>query len=143
MMTPILLATALFVASPLDDFDKALFDTWRVARATREGEEAKDVLGHTLRLDGDGFEIKAGDLLLFKGTLEVQKAGESTWRVDVKHTYGDLKGKTWLGVMRLRTDGVLEVCDNAVDPEKPRPEKLESPPGSGTILLEFERAKKP
>jgi hypothetical protein len=62
--------------------------------------------------------------------------------VDIKHSHGDLAGKKRLGVMRVRDDGVLVICDNAADPEKPRPEALESKPGSGTILLEFRRPEK-
>ena len=100
------------------------------------------MVGHRLVIDGDRFEIRKGDKLLFKGAIDIDKSSGKLWRVDIKHEQGDLAGKKWLGVLRVRDDGVLDVCDNAVDPEKPRPEALESEPGSGTILLEFRRPPK-
>jgi hypothetical protein len=99
-------------------------------------------VGHRLVIDGDKFEIRQEGKLLFEGTLAIDKSGGKLWRVDIKHSHGDLAGKKWLGVMRVRDDGVMEICDNAVDPEKPRPEALESKPGSGTILLEFRHPEK-
>jgi uncharacterized protein (TIGR03067 family) len=122
--------------------DKALQGSWVVAKAEREGKEASDVVGHKLVVDGDKFEIHEGDKLLFKGTVEIDKSSGALWRVDIKHDHGDLAGKTWLGVMRVRDDGVLDICDNAIDPEKPRPKELKSEPDSGTILLEFRRPAK-
>jgi uncharacterized protein (TIGR03067 family) len=135
------LALALLTVSP-DIPDKALQGTWVVAKAQREGKEAADVVGHRLIIDDDRFEIREGDKLLFRGTLTIDKSDGKPWRVDIRHRHGDLAGTTWLGVMRVRDDGVLDICDNAVDPEKPRPEALESKPGSGTILLEFRRPAK-
>jgi uncharacterized protein (TIGR03067 family) len=132
------LAVAL-LAMNLNGPDKALQGTWVVAKAQREGRAAPDVEGHRLVIDGDGFEIREGDRLLFKGTLEIDKSQGPLRRIDIKHSHGDLAGKAWLGVMRVRDDGAMEICDNAVDPAKPRPEALETKPGSGTILLEFRR----
>ena len=135
------LALAILVAIP-DGPDKALQGTWVVAKAQREGKDAPEVVGHRLVIDGDKFEIRQEGKLLFEGTLAIDKSGGKLWRVDIKHSHGDLAGKKWLGVMRVRDDGVMEICDNAVDPEKPRPEALESKPGSGTILLEFRHPEK-
>lgn len=36
-------------------------------------------------------------------------------------------------------DNVIEVCDNAIDPSKARPESLKTAKGSGSILLTFEQ----
>ncbi len=135
------LALAILAAIP-DGPDKALQGTWVVAKAQREGKDAPDVVGHRLVIDGDKFEIRQEGKLLFEGTLAIDKSGGKLWRVDIKHSHGDLAGMKWLGVMRVRDDGVMEICDNAVDPEKPRPEALESKPGSGTILLEFRHPEK-
>ncbi len=132
------LALAFLAIAP-DDPDEALQGTWVVAKARREGEEASDVVGHRLVVDGDKFEIRAGDKLLFEGTLSIDESRGPLRRIDITHTRGEAAGAKWLGVMRIRDDGVLEICDNAVDPAKPRPEALESEPGSGTILLEFRR----
>src|SRR3954453_14552289 len=129
----------VFLAADPDAPDKALQGTWVVTTARREGNDAPDVVGHRLKIDGDRFEIREGDKLLFRGTLAIDKPAGKLWQVDIKHSHGDLAGKKWLSVMRVRDDGMLVVCDNAVDPEKPRPEALESKPGSGTILLEFRR----
>jgi uncharacterized protein (TIGR03067 family) len=136
-----ILALAVLIVGA-DAPDKALQGEWVVARAEREGKEARDVVGHKLVVDGETFEIREGDKLLFKGTVEVDKSSGSLWLLDVKHSHGDLAGKKWLGVMRVRDDGVLDICDNAIDPEKPRPKELKSEPDSGTILLEFRRPKK-
>src|SRR4051794_32343791 len=111
------LALAILVAIP-DGPDKALQGTWVVAKAQREGKDAPEVAGHRLVIDGDKFEIRQEGKLLFEGTLAIDKSGGKLWRVDIKHSHGDLAGKKWLGVMRVRDDGVREICDNAVDPEK-------------------------
>jgi uncharacterized protein (TIGR03067 family) len=132
-------ALALLIVEP-EASDKALQGAWVVAKAQREGKEAPDVVGHRLVIDGDGFEIRKKDELLFKGVLAIDKSRGPLWRVDITHSHGDLKGKKWLGVMQIRKDGIMEICDNAIDPTKPRPEKLESSEGSGTILLDFKRA---
>jgi len=132
------LVLALLAAEP-DAPDKAIQGTWVVATARREGKVASDLEGHRLVINSDRFEIREGDRLLFRGTLAIDKSAGKLWRVDIKHTHGDLAGKKWLGVMRVRDDGILVVCDNAANPARPRPEALESKPGSGTILLEFRR----
>ena len=135
------LVLAILAADP-DAPEKAIQGTWVVSTARREGKVAADLEGHRLVIDGDRFEIREGDKLLFRGTLAIDKSAGKLWRVDVKHSHGDLAGKKWLGVMRVMDDGMMVVCDNAADPEKPRPEALESKPGSGTILLEFRRREK-
>lgn len=140
-MSATILALAVLASVP-DDAKKALQGSWVVAKAQREGKEAPDVVGHRLVIDGNTFEIRDGDKRLFQGTLSIDKSDGKLWRVDIEHTHGEAAGTKWLGVMRVRGDGVLDICDNAVDPTKPRPEALETKPGSGTILLEFRRPPK-
>jgi uncharacterized protein (TIGR03067 family) len=137
-MSMTVLALAILAVAP-DEPDTALQGTWVVAKAQREGKEAPDVVGHQLVIDGDKFEILEREKLLFRGTVTVDKSRGPLWRIDIKHAYGNAAGTKWLGVMRIRDKGVMDICDNAVDPAKPRPDALESVPGSGTILLEFRR----
>lgn len=132
------LGLALLAAAP-DAPDKTLQGTWVVTTARRERKDASDVEGPRLKTDSDRFEIREGDRLLFRGTMAIDKSAGKLWQVDIKHSHGDLAGKKWLGVIRVRGDGVLVICDNAATPEKPRPEALKSKQGSGTILLEFRR----
>ena len=52
---------------------------------------------------------------------------------------GSLAGTTWLGIYR-RDGETLQVCDNAADPARPRPTGFDAKPGSGAVLVTFERA---
>lgn len=147
MSSGTILRTSVFILAsgftlPLSAYEDPKNDldgTWEVTKANREGKEAPDVIGHRLTIQGDRFEIRERDKLLFKGTLKVDKTRESLWRFECVHTDGEQKGKTWSGVMRSSGPDLLEVCDNAIDPTKPGPRRLESRPDSGTILLTFKR----
>src|SRR3954453_3272655 len=86
------LALALLAADP-DAPDKALQGAWVVTTAWREGKDAPDVVGHRLKIDGDRFEIREGDKLLFRGTLTIDRSAGKLWQVDIKHSHGDLAGK--------------------------------------------------
>jgi uncharacterized protein (TIGR03067 family) len=60
--------------------------------------------------------------------------------IDFQHTGGTVKGRMWKGIYVL--DGeTLRICDNAPDPDKPRPAAFEAKAGSGHIFIAFKRAK--
>jgi hypothetical protein len=61
------------------------------------------------------------------------------WKIDFTHTEGELEGEKRLGIVRISPAALIEICDNAVDISEPRPERFEARPGSGGILLMFQR----
>jgi uncharacterized protein (TIGR03067 family) len=118
---------------------EALAGTWRAVSASREGGAADDLLGHRLSFTGDRFVIRsAGGEVLYRGSFEANPANEPP-TIDFRHQADPLAGTTWLGVYRIE-GGKLRICDNAADPARPRPTGFDPKPGSGAVLVTFERA---
>jgi uncharacterized protein (TIGR03067 family) len=113
--------------------------TWRAVSASREGDDAEDVLGHRLTFVADRFVIRsARGEVLYRGTFAVDPAKVPP-TIDFRHAAGPLAGTTWLGIYR-RDGETLQVCDNAADPARPRPTGFDAKPGGGAVLVTFERA---
>jgi uncharacterized protein (TIGR03067 family) len=112
---------------------------WTAVSAEREGKPAGELRGHTLTFARETFVIHGADgKILYRGTYKVDAAKKPA-HVDFRHTEGELKGKTWLGVCVLEGD-TLKIADNAADMTKPRPTSLAAKPHSGYVLLTFKRA---
>jgi uncharacterized protein (TIGR03067 family) len=112
---------------------------WTAVSAERDGKPAAELRGHTLTFARDTFVIKGADgKTLYRGTYKVDAAKRPA-SIDFRHTEGELKGKTWLGVYVLDGDS-LTIADNAVDMTKPRPTRVATTPDSGYVLLAFKRA---
>jgi uncharacterized protein (TIGR03067 family) len=127
-------------AHAAEDDQKKLQGTWTAMKAERDGKPAKDVLGHRLSMTGKRFQIRSKDgKLLYEGTFRVDP-GAKPASFDFDHTEGALKGKAWKGIYALEGD-TLTTCDNGPDPDKGRPAAFEAKPGSGHILITFQRAK--
>jgi uncharacterized protein (TIGR03067 family) len=76
--------------------------------------------------------------VLYRGTYRVDPAKKPA-HIDFRHTEGQLRGKTWLGIYVL--DGAsLRITDNAVDMSKPRPSSLAAGADSGYVAFVFKRA---
>jgi uncharacterized protein (TIGR03067 family) len=113
---------------------------WTVVSAEREGKPADELRGHTLTFTRETFVIHAADgKVLYRGTYTVDPARQPA-RIDFRHTEGELKDRTWLGIYALDGDR-LTITDNAVDVTRRRPMRLATGPGSGHVLLVFERTR--
>jgi uncharacterized protein (TIGR03067 family) len=128
------------LAQPAEAAAQGLQGTWSATSAEREGGRADDVVGHRLAFMGNRFEIRSWDgKLLFEGTFRTNTSA-SPAAIDFQHTGGAVKGTAWKGIYVL--DGeTLRICDNAPDPDKPRPAALEVKAGSGHVLITFRRAR--
>jgi uncharacterized protein (TIGR03067 family) len=127
-------------AHPTEEAQKRLQATWTAIKAERDGKAADDVVGHRLSFAGDRFQIRSNDgKLLYAGIFRVDSSMKPA-AIDFEHTDAALKGKAWRGIYTLDGD-TLTVCDNAPNLDKGRPAAFEAKPGSGHILITFERAK--
>lgn len=112
--------------------------SWRAESATRNGEPADDVSEHLLTFHDEEFEIRSrGGECLYRGTYTV-RSDESPAQIDFEQAGEVLEGTTWKGIYS-RNGRQLIVCDNAPDPNKPRPTQFQAPPDSDYVLIVFER----
>ena len=111
--------------------------TWRAVEAQRDGAPARDLLGHELTFTGDRFRITSEGRLVFGGTWSAD-AALAPPRIEFVQTEGaELRG-TWKGIYRL-DGGRLEIVDNAAEVSRPAPTTFATAPGSGHVLVRFER----
>jgi uncharacterized protein (TIGR03067 family) len=110
---------------------------WTAVEAEPEGASAKELTGHRLAIVGDRFRISAGDRLLYAGTFAIDPTAEPA-RIDFRHDEGEAKGQIWEGIYRLG-GGRLSICDDAPNTAGPRPTEFATSPGSGHVLVVFER----
>jgi uncharacterized protein (TIGR03067 family) len=110
---------------------------WTAVVAERNGGVAADLVGHELTFTGDRFRITQGGRLLFGGTYALDASTEPR-RITFEQTEGaEMRGR-WLGIYRFLGDR-LEIVDNAPDMTKPVPTAFAAGPGSGYVLVRFER----
>jgi uncharacterized protein (TIGR03067 family) len=134
----LLLASALPAWAAATAAEQARLEgAWRAVEAERNGAAADELVGHRLEFVNDRFRIWAGDRLLYAGTYALEPAAQPA-RIDFQHDEGEAKGQGWEGIYRLE-DGRLAICDDALDSTKPRPTGFATSPGSGHVLLVFER----
>jgi uncharacterized protein (TIGR03067 family) len=130
------LATGARAADPAPE-QARLQGTWRAVAAERNGAPAPDVVGHELAFAGDRFRITRDGKLLYGGTYAVDPAAQPA-RIEFHQDGGtDLRGE-WRGLYRFDASR-LEIVDNADDMSKPPPTQFAAGPGSGYVLVRFER----
>ena len=110
---------------------------WRLVEAQRDGAPAAELVGNLLELTDGRFRISADGNLLYAGTYALEPAAKPAW-IDFRHDDGRANGQVWEGIYRLE-DGRLSICDDAPDVAKPRPTSFTTAPGSGHVLIIFER----
>ncbi len=110
---------------------------WIAMKAERDGKPADDVIGNHLSFTGDRFVIARDGKTLFAGTFHFD-ANAKPATIDFVHTEGALKGRSWKGIYALSGD-TLTVCDNAPDPDKPRPTAFATRAGSALVAVTFSR----
>ncbi len=127
-------------AGTIDANDReSLQGKWSVVSAERDGQEAKDIVGNQLVVEGDAFTVRAQDQTIYEGTVSLNPAPDPR-AIDFKHTGGSQKGKTWQGIYKFAGE-ILTICDNAADIQKERPSGFDTKPGSGRVLVVFKRDK--
>jgi uncharacterized protein (TIGR03067 family) len=125
---------------PTKEAHEKLQGTWIATQAERDGKVADDIVGHRVSFTGNQFQIQSEKgKLLYAGTIRVEPRVNPA-AIDLGHTKGILKGKTWKGIYAL-DGGTLTICDNAANPDKGRPTGFEARPESGHVLITFKRAK--
>ena len=136
----VLMGAAPASGQPAAEARRALQGAWSATGATSDGKPADEVVGHRLSFTGDRFQIRSRDgKPLYAGTVKIQP-GAKPAAIDFAHAEGALKGKAWKGIYAVDGD-TLRICDNAPDLGKGRPTAFEAAPGSGHILITFERAR--
>ena len=111
--------------------------TWRLVEGQRDGASAPELVGNLLELTEGRFRISAGANLLYAGTYALEPAAKPA-RIDFRHDDGQANGQVWEGIYQLE-GGRLSICDDAPDVTKLRPTSFTTAPGSGHVLIIFER----
>ena len=116
-----------------------LVGTWIALQAQRDGAPDPDALGHRLTFAASRFTIEAKGKLLYAGTYTLDPSAEPAL-IDFRHDEGEAKGAVWEGIYRLEGERLV-ICDDAFDPKKERPTAFTTVPGSGHVLISFERSR--
>jgi len=131
-----LLFIAILAASSAVHAQARLDGAWIAVSAQRDGEDVTDIIGNRLAFNGDRFTITRDGKTLFAGTFTADLTRQPA-PIDFVNTEGNLKG-TWKGIVRV-DDPMLQICDNAPDMTKPRPETFAAPARSGYVAIVFRR----
>ena len=120
---------------------KQLAGTWRAATYALDGKEAAaaDLKDIRLIIAGGKFKAQNAGQTFLAGTVKTD-LDKKPRTMDVTYTEGDLKGQTSRAIYELDGD-TLRICRAA--PGKARPTEFASKPGSGLILMSYQRAKPP
>ncbi len=130
------IAPVLLRANDLDELD----GEWTAVRAEQDGREAREIVGHVLRFEGDRFSIEENGVTIYEGTFDVDESAHPG-AIDFVHTGAASTGKTWRGIYRIGGD-TLTICDNAGDLRASRPASFATHPHSGLVLVGFKRGTK-
>lgn len=107
--------------------------TWKVVATKRNGEDADVWKGDQITFQKGSFSVKPKNGQPQKGTYDMDESDDPA---TFKLIPGKANEEPFQGRIGIE-DGKLKLC--LARPGKPRPEKLESTPGSGTLLLTLER----
>lgn len=133
----LLLAAAVLAGPPARAQEDGLIGSWVAIEAQRDGAAAPDLLGQYLTFTADAFEITARGQPLYAGTYTADPVTFPS-RIDFDHQAGQLTGYTWEGIYRLEGRYLL-ICDDAADINAVRPEDFATTPGSGYVMVTYER----
>lgn len=140
VLAPVIMALLLFaIMSPVGAAAdaQALAGRWTAVEAERDGAPAPELVGHEIDFAGDRFTIALQNRLIYGGTYSIDSSAEPA-RIDFSHDEGEAAGTTWQGIYRVDGDR-LTICDDAFDSAKERPTAFATAPGSGHVLITFER----
>jgi uncharacterized protein (TIGR03067 family) len=144
MLLKFALSLLLLVAVPISAAETTsepakLLGTWIALEAQRDGAPDQEALGHQLAFMASRFRIESKGKLMYAGTYTLDPAVQPA-RIDFWHDEGEAKGAVWEGIYRLEGDRLV-ICDDAFDPARERPTKFTTSPGSGHVLITFERSR--
>jgi uncharacterized protein (TIGR03067 family) len=97
----------------------------------------KDLEDMTLTVTGDKGVVKKGDKVVASATSKVDMT-KKPWTIDLKMTSGEEKGKTLLGIMKMK-DGTMTIC--FAKPGADRPTEFSSTKDNEHILEVLEEVK--
>lgn len=116
--------------------------TWRIIELVVNGNPAKEQDARKLTVinGSDGtWSLRSDSKEISKGISKVNPS-EKPKTIDFTPTVGDTKDKLHLAIYKLSNNS-RSLC--FAPPGKDRPTKFRSEPGSGHILVKFERVKSP
>jgi uncharacterized protein (TIGR03067 family) len=119
---------------------KQIEGTWRIVTLEVNGNKAmeEDAKKLTVVNGADGtWSLLSEDKEISKGTSTIDPMKKPK-TIDFTATEGEGKGKQYLGIYEL-SEKTRKMC--FAPPEKERPTEFSSMPGSGHILVTFEREK--
>jgi uncharacterized protein (TIGR03067 family) len=137
LLAAVLLLPGVALPETVEKERERLQGTWVAVSAERNGAPADHIQGHRLVITGATFTIQHKKKILYQGTF-LLGPDKKPKELDMTHNRAPLKGKVWLGIYRLEKDA-LTICDNAANPQKDRPSAFATTPGSGHVLIQFER----
>jgi uncharacterized protein (TIGR03067 family) len=125
----------------------AQVNKFKFLKIVKDGQELpkKDLKDMVLIIKGKVGTVKKGnEVLMVKTNTKMEGPNKKfpLWKIDIKITKGEGKGKTLKGIMALKEDGTTEICWGK--PGGKRPKKFVSKKGTGHVyeLLEPVEAKK-
>ena len=133
----LVLLAATFIPAKARASDTSLEGTWVAATAERNGAPANELVGNRLSFEGSRFRISKENSLIYGGSFTVNSAA-SPAQIDFAVEEGAAKGQSWLGIVKVEYE-MLTICDNAPDPQAPRPAKFGTAGGSNHVCLSFRR----
>lgn len=147
LIVGVLLPAMATIASADDDKDKAIKKdrkkiegTWRIVDLVINGKKAKeeDVRKITVVNGSDGtWSLQSEGKEISKGT-SIFDPTQKPKTINFMPTEGEAKGKQFLGIYKLGKKA-RRLCFAPAGKE--RPTRLSSEPGSGHVLVRFERVK--
>jgi uncharacterized protein (TIGR03067 family) len=111
--------------------------SWIAVQAERDGILAQDLVGHELIMENGRFAVARPGSTLYAGTYALDPVADPP-AIDFVHEAGSLLGTTWEGIYELNGNRLV-ICDDAGDPDAGRPQDFSTSPGSGDVLLTFQR----
>ena len=111
--------------------------TWLAVEATVGGQAEPKIVGQRFTVAGDHFQIAKNGELLYGGGITVG-TGYKLGIVDLDQCETETLSGTWRGIYRREGDA-LEICDNALRMEGPRPHGFGQRNDEGHVWVRFQR----
>jgi uncharacterized protein (TIGR03067 family) len=106
---------------------------YQFLKVVKDGKELskKELKGMVLIIKGEIGTAKRGDEVIMVVKTTKMDMNSTPWKINIKITKGEGKGKTLKGIIAMKKDGTMEVCWGK--PGGKRPKKFESKKGSGHL----------
>ena len=133
-----LIVFSLLAPAPPTDLDR-LQGPWVCVAMERNGKAIppERYAGNRLIMEGERFTFKVGDRLVSQGKRRLDPTTDPA-AIDDEHTAGSFAGKSYRGIYKLEGDR-FTTCNGG--PGQDRPTEFATRPGSGLLLVVYEREK--